>query len=63
MISFHVCHDFTKYQPRKWIGDYVRKFGPRNEGFTIEARDIDDAKRIIREEHRLNPGLLTITAQ
>lgn len=68
--TFRVQHDFSKYQP-KWTGDWVRLYGERNEGFTMEADSIDDAKRILKEQgpphgpqregDRLNPFYLKIT--
>lgn len=61
-MIFNVQHNFATYQP-KWTGDYPRRFGPNNEGFTIEAKDAEDAKRILRNDHNLNPFYLTIKAQ
>ena len=59
MKTFRVKHNFAVSQPA-WRGDYVRRFGEHNEGFSISAETLHDAKRILREQHNLNPFYLTI---
>lgn len=57
---FNVKHDLDKFRPSRWDGDYVRKFGPRNEGFLVEATDAADCKAKVSKEHNLNPFYLVI---
>lgn len=58
MVRFLVQWDFQKARP-PWVGDLPRKFGKQNEGITIDADDLDDAKRIMGGiPHRLNPFYL-----
>lgn len=59
MKTFRVKHNFAASQPA-WRGDFVRMYGERNEGFLIEAKDRDEAKRVLREKHNLNPFYVTV---
>jgi hypothetical protein len=61
-MKFRVKHDFGKSQPA-WRGTYPRLFGERNQGFVVEARDLEDAKRILRDERNLNPFYLFIALE
>lgn len=58
-MRFRIQHNHSRSQPR-WAGDYVRLYGARNEGFVIDAQDEADAKRILREQHNLNPFYVNI---
>ncbi len=60
--AYRVQHDFTKSQPQ-WMGDYVRQFGERNEGFLIEAESTDQVRHLLKTEHNLNPFYLTIAKE
>ena len=64
MATYRVRQDLDAYRPARWEGtDYARRFGPRNEGFTLDAQDLDDARSMLRSGaagERLNPALLTI---
>ncbi len=64
MPTYRVRQDLDAYRPARWEGtDYERRFGPHNEGFTLDAPSLDDARSMLRSGEagqRLNPGLLTI---
>ena len=59
-MRFLVKHNFTAYRPHKWAGDYVRRFGDRNQGFYIQAKSPKDAESLLKTEYNLNPFYLTI---
>jgi hypothetical protein len=67
MATYRVKQDLFAYAPARWSGtDYEWRFGARNEGFTLEADDLDHARALLRSGeagYRLNPGLLTITLE
>jgi len=67
MATYRVRQALDAYRPARWAGtDYERRFGPDNEGFTLEAASLEDARALLRSGeagHRLNPGLLSITLE
>ena len=64
-MKFTVTHDFAKSQPH-WVGDRVRVFGERNEGFTVEGESARAALEAWNAQQlpgaRLNPFYLKIVA-
>jgi hypothetical protein len=50
----------ASFRPITWSGNYVRTFGAKNEGFTIEADSVESAKGILIDKYNLNPFYLTI---
>lgn len=58
-MVYLVKHNFAVYQPA-WRGDYVRRFGPNNEGFEVQAESMEQAKEKLEKEHNLNPFYLSI---
>ena len=60
-MKYNVKHNHSAYRPHSWSGNYVRTFGKRNEGFTVNAESIEHAKQVCRNTHNLNPFYLTIS--
>lgn len=62
MKNYRIRHDFNKFRPA-WTAEMKRVFGERNEGFTIQAASLDEAKNKCRNDYNLNPFYLTITEE
>jgi hypothetical protein len=63
-MRYRVTWDFDKGGPQttdRWVGFYPQTFGLTNDGFVVDAADLPDANRKLREEYRLNPFYLSIT--
>jgi len=52
--------DFSKHKVENWTGDFVRLFGPKNEGAIVSDKSAEDAKKNFAEENHLNPFYLTV---
>jgi hypothetical protein len=58
MNTYRVRHNFKVYNPGRWAGDYVRLYGPRNEGVEVAADSPAEAVAIFAADNHKNPTYL-----
>jgi hypothetical protein len=58
-MKYNAKHAFNVSQPA-WNGRYRKLYGPKNEGFTFEADNLEHAQQVLKDKYNLNPFYVLI---